>query len=144
VIAADTEGAGPIKHRASSAAEIKIGSQRSTAKAASGRASARGGGGGCGGASGGGGGGGGGGVAERNRKSEFYNFLQVGLKVKIRKNNKAGHHDVTTKHGELNGAEAIIVKAPVYPNTWVTLKNCSDGSIVKARELVSRIVSTCG
>jgi hypothetical protein len=76
---------------------------------------------------------------DRLRKSEFYNLLQVGFKVRIRKNNKSGHHDVTNKHMGLHGAEAIVVQAPVYPNTWVTLRKCSDGATVKVSGL--RIVS---
>ena len=44
------------------------------------------------------------------------------------------HHDITNKNASLSGAHAIIVKAPVYPNTWLSVKLTADPSkIIKVR-----------
>lgn len=40
---------------------------------------------------------------------------------------------VTSKNPELIGIDAIVVKAPVYPNTWVTLRSVETDKIVKVR-----------
>ena len=56
-----------------------------------------------------------------------------GVKVTIKKNNKISHHDVTARDPSLVGMDAIVVKAPVYPNTWVTLRSVDTDKIVKVR-----------
>lgn len=85
---------------------------------------------------------------ERNKKSEFYNKLVFGLRVRIKKNNRIGHHDVTNKRDGLALSEATITIAPVYPNTWVALKMVTGenaGETVKVRtsqiELISESAS---
>ena len=40
---------------------------------------------------------------------------------------------MTSKNPELIGIDAIVVKAPVYPNTWVTLRSVETDKIVKVR-----------
>ena len=37
-------------------------------------------------------------------------------------NNRPGHHDVTSKDARLKGAQASVIEAPVYPNTWLSVR----------------------
>ena len=71
---------------------------------------------------------------ERERKSNFYQSLKPGAVVTLVQNNRPGHHDVTRKDKSLEGAQAIVVEAPVYPNTWLSVKlKDAPGQVIKVR-----------
>jgi len=73
-------------------------------------------------------------TSERRCKSDVYQSLKPGAVVTLVQNNKLGHHDVTYKDNSLKGAIAIVVEAPVYPNTWLSVKlKDTRGDVVKVR-----------
>eukprot|EP00039_Didymoeca_costata_P003685 m.69151 g.69151 ORF g.69151 m.69151 type:complete len:614 (-) comp12030_c0_seq1:99-1940(-) len=70
---------------------------------------------------------------ERQSRSQLYNALKEGVKVRLHRNQKAGHHDVTNKHPGFDGATGTVVKAPEYPNTWLQVRLDGDNNVVKVR-----------
>eukprot|EP00037_Helgoeca_nana_P017019 m.160623 g.160623 ORF g.160623 m.160623 type:complete len:500 (-) comp23801_c0_seq1:36-1535(-) len=76
----------------------------------------------------------------RDEKSMQFNLLEVGVTVRIRKNKRPGHHDVT-REAELVGQLGVIVAKPTWPSTWLTVRLVENGVPVKVRSSNIEVVS---
>lgn len=72
-------------------------------------------------------------MSDRLEKSMYFNSMQIGDTIRVVKNTKCGHHDVTNKNPGLEGQVARIMSVPIYPSTWLAVELVDTGKVVKIR-----------